>query len=41
MDKNQTFVKRVYEIVAELKIPLINERVHYNVKFKTKKAIAK
>lgn len=41
MDKNQIFIKRVYELIAELKIPLIDDRTHYKVKLKTKNSIAK
>lgn len=33
MAKNELFIKRVYEIVNELKIPLIDERVYDKVKF--------
>ena len=33
MAKKELFIKRVYEIVKELKIPLIDERVYDNVKF--------
>jgi len=29
--KKEIFIKRVYEIVNELKIPLIDERVYYKV----------
>lgn len=29
--KKEHFIKRVYEIVNELKIPLIDERVYYKV----------
>ncbi|MBD3352368.1 MAG: hypothetical protein GF364_12850 [Candidatus Lokiarchaeota archaeon] len=30
--KKELFIKRVYEIVNELKIPLIDERVYHKVK---------
>ncbi len=40
MAKNELFIKRVYEIVNELKIPLIDERVYDKVTFSTKGAIA-
>ncbi|MFX1313987.1 MAG: hypothetical protein ACFFHD_15455 [Promethearchaeota archaeon] len=39
MDKQENFLKRAYEIVSELKIPLIDERVQDNVKFKSNNAI--
>jgi hypothetical protein len=31
--KKELFIKRVYEIVNELKIPLIDERVYHKVDF--------
>ncbi len=31
MAKKELFIKRVYEIVNELKIPLIDERVYFKV----------
>ena len=34
MGKKELFIKRVYEIVAELKIPLIDERVYDKVNVK-------
>ncbi|TFF88162.1 MAG: hypothetical protein EU550_01805 [Promethearchaeota archaeon] len=40
MGKSELFIKRVYELVNELKIPLIDERVYDKVKFKTKSAIS-
>ncbi|MFX1572242.1 MAG: hypothetical protein ACFFB0_05800 [Promethearchaeota archaeon] len=40
MPKRELFIKRVYEIVNELKIPLIDERVYDNVKFSAGSAIA-
>ena len=33
MAKKELFIKRVYEIVNELKIPLIDERVYEKVNF--------
>jgi len=38
MNKQENFTKRVYEIVSELKHPLINDRVQDNVKFKSNNA---
>lgn len=38
--KRELFIKRVYEIVNELKIPLIDERVYDTVKFSTSAAVA-
>ncbi|MFX0042270.1 MAG: hypothetical protein ACFE8L_05105 [Candidatus Hodarchaeota archaeon] len=40
MPKKELFIKRVYEIVNELKIPLIDERVYDKVGFSTSSAIA-
>jgi hypothetical protein len=40
MPKRELFIKRVYEIVNELKIPLIDERVYDRVSFSTSSAIA-
>ncbi|MCK4380170.1 MAG: hypothetical protein KAW51_03465 [Candidatus Lokiarchaeota archaeon] len=40
MPKRELFIKRVYEIVNELKIPLIDERVYDKVTFSTSSAIA-
>ena len=40
MPKRELFIKRVYEIVNELKIPLIDERVYDKVAFSTGSAIA-
>ena len=40
MPKKELFIKRVYEIVNELKIPLIDERVYEDVKFFTKNSVA-
>jgi hypothetical protein len=33
MNKDDNFIKRVYDIVSEMKLPLIDERVKDNVKF--------
>jgi hypothetical protein len=41
MPKRELFIKRVYEIVNELKIPLIDERVYDKVNFGTGAAIAR
>jgi len=38
--KKELFIKRVYEIVNELKIPLIDERVYEKVNFSPSTAIA-
>ncbi len=40
MPKKELFIKRVYEIVNKLKIPLIDKRVYENVAFSAKTAIA-
>ncbi|UCC20322.1 MAG: hypothetical protein JSV62_03270 [Promethearchaeota archaeon] len=40
MPKRELFIKRVYEIVNELKIPLIDERVYDSVKFNNGAAVA-
>ncbi len=40
LPKKELFIKRVYEIVNELKIPLIDERVYDDVSFSGKLAIA-
>ncbi|HEY0087901.1 MAG TPA: hypothetical protein VGB37_03600 [Candidatus Lokiarchaeia archaeon] len=40
MAKKELFIKRVYEIVNELKIPLINERVYEKVAFSAGSAVA-
>ncbi|TXT54013.1 MAG: hypothetical protein BAJALOKI2v1_830013 [Promethearchaeota archaeon] len=40
MPKKELFIKRVYEIVNELKIPLIDERVYDKVKLNSSDAIA-
>lgn len=39
MGKEELFIKRVYDIINELKIPLIDERVYDKVKFSTKSTI--
>jgi hypothetical protein len=39
MGKSELFIKRVYDIINELKIPLIDERVYDKAKFSTKKAL--
>ncbi len=39
--KRELFIKRVYEIVNELKIPLIDERVYDKATFSTGAAIAR
>jgi len=38
--KRELFIKRVYEIVNELKIPLIDERVYEKANFSTGSAMA-
>ena len=38
MAKKELFLKRVYEIVNELKIPLIDERVYHKVTLQAGKA---
>ena len=38
--KRELFIKRVYEILNELKIPLIDERVYEKANFSTGSAIA-
>lgn len=38
--KKELFIKRVYEIVNELKIPLIDERVYEKVNFNSGAGIA-
>ena len=40
MTKKELFIKRVYEIVNELKIPLIDERVYEDVRFSPKNSVA-
>ena len=40
MAKTELFIKRVYELVSEMKIPLIDERIYDDVKFKSKSAVA-
>jgi len=41
MGKNELFVKRVYEIVNELKIPLVDERVYDKADLMSKNALAR
>jgi len=41
LPKRELFIKRVYEIVNELKIPLIDERVYDKATFSTGAAIAR
>jgi len=41
LPKRELFIKRVYEIVNELKIPLIDERVYEKATFSTSAAIAR
>ncbi|MFX1392790.1 MAG: hypothetical protein ACFFAH_04365 [Promethearchaeota archaeon] len=40
MAKKELFIKRVYEIVNELKIPLIDERVYEKVAFNAGSSVA-
>lgn len=39
MGKNEYFIKRVYEIISELSLPLINERVYDKVIFNSENDI--
>jgi hypothetical protein len=39
MAKDELFIKRVFEIINELKIPLIDERVYDDVKISSKRGI--
>lgn len=41
MKDKELFHKLIYEIVSEQKIPLLDERVHYNVKIKSSPVISK
>ena len=41
MKNKELFYKQIYELVSELKIPLIDERVHSNVKINSSPAISK
>ncbi|MBY9017280.1 MAG: hypothetical protein KGD66_00465 [Candidatus Lokiarchaeota archaeon] len=41
MSSTEYFITRVYELVSELKIPLIDERVYDNVKIKSNGTIVK
>ncbi|MFX1328813.1 MAG: hypothetical protein ACFE91_11855 [Promethearchaeota archaeon] len=38
MNKQENFMKRAYEIVSELKLPLIDDRIKDKVKFKSNNA---
>jgi len=40
MGKNELFIKRVYEIINELKLPIIDERVYDKSKFSSKNALS-
>ncbi|MFX0186439.1 MAG: hypothetical protein ACFE8A_01755 [Candidatus Hodarchaeota archaeon] len=40
MGSSEFFIKRVYEIVNEMRIPLIDERVHDKVSFSSKNTVA-
>ncbi|MBD3195220.1 MAG: hypothetical protein GF317_09205 [Candidatus Lokiarchaeota archaeon] len=40
MGKNELFIKRVFEIVNEMKIPLIDERVYEKTGLNEKNALA-
>jgi hypothetical protein len=40
MNKSENFIKIVYEIASELKLPLMDKRVQDDAKFKTNNAIA-
>ncbi len=39
MNKQKNFIKRVYEIVSELKLPLVDDKVQDNAKFQSNNAI--
>ena len=39
MNKQENFIKRVYEIISELKLPLVDDKVQDNVKFQSNNAI--
>jgi len=41
MKNKELFHKQIYELVSELKIPLIDERVHNNVKINSSPVISK
>jgi hypothetical protein len=41
MKNEELFHKQIYELVSELKIPLIDERVHNNVKINSSPVISK
>ncbi|MFX0083452.1 MAG: hypothetical protein ACFE94_17025 [Candidatus Hodarchaeota archaeon] len=38
MNKDESFLKRGYELASEMKLPLIDERVQVNAKFKASNA---
>ena len=40
LGKDELFVKRVYDLVSELKLPIIDERVYDKSKLSSKKALA-
>jgi len=39
MNKDENFIKQVYELVSEMKLPLIDDRVQDKVRFKSNNAI--
>lgn len=39
MNKQENFTKRVYEIVSELKLPLVDDKVQDSAKFQSNNAI--
>ncbi|MFX1297394.1 MAG: hypothetical protein ACFFD2_21380 [Promethearchaeota archaeon] len=39
MQKNENFIKRVYELVSDMKLPLIEENILDKVKFRSSNAI--
>jgi hypothetical protein len=40
MNKQENFIKMVFEIASELKLPMMDERVQDDAKFKTNNSIA-
>lgn len=40
MNKQENFIKTVYEIATELKLPLMDESIHENANFKDSNSIA-
>jgi len=40
MGKTELFIKRVYDLAGEMKIPLIDERVYDNVSINSKNSVA-